>query len=246
MTNSQGPIVWMNVTTSINWHRPPVGIVRVERALSQQLEELLGPERFKLCVWQDQQFLEWVESPPTPNSAHIERAVDMMLPRSASFDLARPYVLRALRQYAASPTGASLQDELNLAIPTREHVRMQPGPGDFVISVGLDWDNQYTERFHSLSKQQGLRIITCCYDLIPVLFPQYCVGEVAKRFTEYFLQLSWGSEAVLCISEQTRRDYTQLCRELGAPDRKTVVIPLGDSIPSQGGEVGEQIGRAHV
>jgi glycosyltransferase involved in cell wall biosynthesis len=91
---------------------------------------------------------------------------------------------------------------------------------------------QYTARFHGLATQQGLRIITCCYDLIPVLFPHYCVGEVAKRFTEYFLDLSWGSEAVLCISEQTRRDYTELCSALGAPRRKSIVIPMGDNIPT--------------
>ena len=59
----------------------------------------------------------------------------------------------------------------------------------------------------------------------------YCVGEVAERFTEYFLDLSWGSEAVLCISEQTRRDYMELCKTLGAPKRKSIVIPMGDNIP---------------
>ena len=241
MAYERQPLIWMNMTTSANWHRPPVGIVRVERALAQHLQAQLGDERLKLCVWKDDGFVEWV---PTQSVVppKVTNAVDAILPRTASFDLARPYLVRALMKFAKTELpGENRSAELQVSVPTRKQLPAHPAPGDFIISVGLDWDNQYTERFYALSKKQGLRIITCCYDLIPVLFPQYCVGEVAKRFTEYFLQLSWGSEAVLCISEQTRRDYAQLCDELGAPNRKTVVIPLGDNIPTGSAGIGDEV-----
>ena len=241
MASYRKPTVWINVTTSAAWTRPPVGIVRVERALAAHLQKAMGTEECRLCVWQDDRFVEWVPPSTAPSSDQLEQAVDLMLPRSASFDLARPFVMRALRRFAADSSGPKRQDQVQLAIPTRGSAGLHPQRGDFVISVGLDWDNRYTELFHDLSRREGLRFITCCYDLIPVLFPQYCVGEVAQRFTEYFAQLSWGSEAVLCISEQTRRDYVQLCSELGAPARKTVVIPLGDNIPAQGDNIGMQV-----
>lgn len=240
-TPRRTPQVWMNVTTSVNWRRPPVGIVRVEQALAHQLREQLGPERFRLCVWQDDRFVEWV-APPVDISPQIEQAADSILPRSASFDLARPFVMRALRKFSKpSVVAQSGPAELHLAVPTSMQAGLHPRRGDILISVGLDWDNEYTERFYDLATRDGLRIVTCCYDLIPVLFPHYCVGEVAQKFTEYFLQLTWGSEAVLCISKQTQADYTQLCRELGAPQRQTVVIPLGDSVPSETGSIGAQV-----
>ena len=235
------PRIWVNVSTSVGWNRPAVGIVRVERSLAEHLQRQLGEERCKLCVWRDDQFVEWVPS-ATDIPHDVAKAVDVILPMSRSFDLARPFLARALRRFSRTGQASAGQAKgLHVVLPTSEATALHPAPGDFIISVGLDWDMPYTRRFYEMATKGGLRIITCCYDLIPVLFPQYCVGEVAQRFTEYFLELSWGSEAVLCISEQTRRDYIQLCDELGAPNRKSVVIPLGDNIPSGITGVGEEV-----
>lgn len=235
------PTIWMNVTTSFGWKRPPVGIIRVERALAAQLRALLGPERFKYCVWRDDRFVEWIEASCEPEPTHLGQALDLILPKTSSFDLARPYLMRALRKFGGLDLGTGKSPILNLTLPTNARSSLHPIRGDFVISAGLDWDTRYPERFFAMTREQGLRIITCCYDLIPVLFPQYCVGEVAKRFTEYFLQLCWGSEAVLCISKQTETDFTRLCTDLGAPVRRTMVIPLGDSVPGTGSEIGDDV-----
>ena len=235
------PTIWMNVTTSVGWKRPPVGIIRVERALAAQLRALWGPERFKYCVWRDDRFVEWIEASSEPEPTHFAQAMDLILPKTSSFDLARPYLLRALRRFSGSDLGTAKSPLLNLTLQTNAHSSLHPIRGDFVISAGLDWDTSYPERFFAMTRAQGLRIITCCYDLIPVLFPQYCVGEVAKRFTEYFLQLCWGSEAVLCISKQTETDFIRLCTDLGAPIRRTMVIPLGDSVPGTGGQISDEV-----
>jgi glycosyltransferase involved in cell wall biosynthesis len=116
-----------------------------------------------------------------------------------------------------------------------------PGYGDFLVTMGLDWDYPYSRQLHALSRQQGLRIIGCCYDLIPVLFPHFCVGDVARRFTEYFSELSWGAEAVLCISRRTESDFLRLGESLGAPRPITEVIPLGDNLVQDAGTVGEAV-----
>jgi glycosyltransferase involved in cell wall biosynthesis len=244
MPQGSGMRVWMNVTTSAGWNRPAVGIVRVERALAEHLQDQFGPERCKLCVWSDGRFVEWAPmAGDVPG--RVARAVDTLVPRGPSFDLVRTFVTRALaRFYQDDRNDGGATDELRVALPLSGAAPLHPAPGDFLISAGLDWEHPYTRQFHELTKKQGLRIITCCYDLIPVLFPQYCVGDVAQRFTEYFLELSWGSEAVLCISEQTRRDYVRLCDELGAPVRRTLVIPLGDNLPSGNSAISEQVRSA--
>lgn len=229
--------VWMNVSSSAAWKRPPVGIVRVERALARELAALFEPGRFRLCVWQDDGFAEHLAGDGSDEAA-AGPAVDLTLARPPSFDLVRPFVLRAL-QRVHPDTGEDAPSSSAAAVVTEPVHR--PRRGDFLISAGLDWEQRYTERLHDLARSRGLRIITCCYDLIPVLFPQYCVGEVARRFTEYFAWLCWGSEAVLCISRQSERDFLALCRRLGAPERPTQVIPLGDNVPVGHGEVGDEV-----
>ncbi|SDH63576.1 Glycosyltransferase involved in cell wall bisynthesis [Paraburkholderia phenazinium] len=236
------PIVWMNVTTSANWTRPPVGIVRVEQALCEELLKALGPNRFKACVWLDGEFVEWVPSQPDEDVA-TEKVVDMLLPRTPSFTMARNFIARAIRKFEVDrdKSDEKINGSLDIRIPLSTKNRLKPKAGDVLISVGLDWDQPYTAEFHNLTSQRGIKVITCCYDLIPVLFPQYCVGDVASRFKEYFNSLTWGSSGVLCISEQTKRDYLNLCEQLGAPQRPTCVIPLGDNVPKNIGDVSSQL-----
>jgi glycosyltransferase involved in cell wall biosynthesis len=109
--------------------------------------------------------------------------------------------------------------------------------------MGLDWDQTYKNIFFDLKKKKSVTIITCCYDLIPILFPQYCVGNVAHYFKEYFAALTWGSSGVLCISNNSQKDYLELCRSSGWPTPPTCVIPLGDSLPQETGEVSKDIQR---
>lgn len=228
--------VWINVTTSANWNRPPVGIVRVEQVLAQELELILGKKIFHRCIWLDGQFVEWNQSAHNLMVSKNEEIVDDIFPQTSSFDLARKFLRAKL-------SNAKIKEKNKKKVIAFKHSTgaHHPQSGDILISVGLDWDQPYTQAFYDLQKKRGIHVITCCYDLIPVLFPQYCVGEVAKWFKEYFIQLSWGSTAVLCISKQTQNDYLNLCSELGVPERKTQIIPLGDNVPENIGEISEDV-----
>ncbi len=236
------PTVWMNVTTSVNWNRPPVGIVRVEQALRDELAKLLGSNMLKQCVWSDGEFLEWL-----PLNSHLderhEKAINIIFPRSKSFDTSRKFLSNALKIFERKPANRNSpnSESIELSIPLHFQRNLKPTFGDIIISVGLDWDQPYTSEFYTISKKNGIKIITCCYDLIPVLFPQYCVGDVASRFKEYFNMLTWGSAAVLCISKQTQNDYLALCSQLGAPERPTCILPLGDNVPSGNGDISPAI-----
>ncbi len=234
-------IVWMNVTTSAEWSRPAVGIVRVEQSLAQALQDLLGPSRFRRCVWQDGRFVECLEQKSA--SPAIKAVMDGIFPATAAFESSRRFLQRALEQYSS---GAPLPDldeseAIEVSIPVVSEYPLEPRPGDVLISVGLDWDKPYSSEFFNIKKKRGVHVITCCYDLIPVLFPQYCVGDVAPRFREYFSTLTWGSAGVLCISEQTRSDYLSLCRSSGSPAVATCVMPLGDTLQSSEVDVSKEI-----
>lgn len=269
------PTIWMNVTTSANWRRPPVGIVRVERSLCAELGSLYG-ERFKQCVWQDGKFVEWrpqAKQQDNSSSTRLEQHTQKqqiapilapifpILPkRQALIALAQGllslmpgkvqpsfnrllYVLRPLavrmiasnklRRIVASIRGKAAKDGRVVQGGTSEKYEIGSvfAAGDVLISVGLDWDHPYYKQFYSLRKQAGVKVVTCCYDLIPVLYPQYCVNDVAGLFTSYFLDVADGSDLVLCISRQSEKDFNEMLYRTGGAMPSTHVFPLGDNVP---------------
>ena len=272
------PTIWMNVTTSAKWQRPPVGIVRVERSLCEELAKLYG-SRFKQCVWQGERFVEWVprllgpDSVDTnlqedePSQSSIKPALPPIfpiLPRKQALlavgqgllslmpGRLRPYFNRLLHQIRPY-VGRILASERTRRLLARvrgrtsAHAGMAPvlmpkvsglpapselfSSGDVFISVGLDWDYPYYKQFYALRKRTGVKVVTCCYDLIPVLYPQYCVNDVAGLFTSYFLEVADGSDLILCISKQSEKDLNEMLHRTGGARPPTHVFPLGDNVP---------------
>lgn len=218
------PRIWMNVTTSANWTRPPVGIVRVEQEVCRELAALYG-DRFETCVFKDGKF----ESTKAKPAAVV---VDMVWP-DPSFDF---------------PALTSLE----VAPPPHRPVIVAPEPvepdgpifayGDVLISIGLDWDQGgLAQAFYELKSKLGVHVVCCCYDLIPILFPQYCVGDVSAHFKQYFTNISWAASLMLCISKQTERDYLQLAHDIALPKVPTTVIPLGNNMPEEGDLVADAV-----
>jgi glycosyltransferase involved in cell wall biosynthesis len=118
------------------------------------------------------------------------------------------------------------------------------GFGDVVISVGLDWDWEslgLDKLLYRLKTDKDVKVVTCCYDLIPVLFPQYCVGDVAAKFREYFANLTWSSSGMLCISRRSESDYLALAKELGSPRIPTKVMLLGNKLPEAGDDISDEV-----
>lgn len=273
------PTIWMNVTTSANWQRPPVGIVRVERSLCDELAKLYG-FRFKQCVWQGERFVEWVprfeaanndkpaRQDAEPTQSTTQPALPMIFPilskrqalhavgqgvLSLSPAWLRPYFNRFLHSIRPR-LGRVLASKRTKRIVARlrgrvqRHVGTAPtmapnqsalsaqgmlfAPGDVLISVGLDWDYSYYKQFYTLRKRAGVKVVTCCYDLIPVLYPQYCVNDVAGLFTSYFLEVADGSDLILCISKQSEKDLNDMLHRTGGATPRTLVFPLGDNVPS--------------
>jgi glycosyltransferase involved in cell wall biosynthesis len=180
----QSPQIWFNLSCSHAWKRAPVGVIRVEQSIYNELHRLYGCERIKPCIWKDGAF----------------RSID-------------------------------------------NKTNDTPPPGSILITMGLDWDQPYKNLLFELRKKHSLTVIVCCYDLIPVLFPQYCVGDVAAYFKEYFAEVTWGASGVLCISSNSEKDYLELCSASGWPIPQTRVMPLGDNLPTDSGEISKDVER---
>lgn len=265
-------IIWMNVTTSARWQRPPVGIVRVERELCSELAKIFGAD-FKQCIWQDGRFIEWL--PTSEDNSLQENKImqvtqmgkqelpsifPILAKRQALISLAqsllslmpnklrpyfnrvlyalRPFVLRILssdrfRRVLSKVSRKDILGGKGTTSPLGKRVGFCElfSPGDVLISIGLDWDYPYYKEFYRLRKNNGVKIVTCCYDLIPVYYPQYCVSNVANIFTSYFLEIADGSDLVLCISKRSEQDFKVLMDRTGGAQPVTQVIPMGDNVP---------------
>lgn len=114
-------------------------------------------------------------------------------------------------------------------------------PGDWLVSVGLDWEHGIVDEFLRLRRECSVRIASMCHDTIPILLPQYCHRATVQSFPAYFLKLAAASEVMLCVSENTKRDAERVLREGGAPVPRMEVIRLGDNLPEATGEVRPEI-----
>lgn len=180
-------MIWINLTFSYNWDRPPVGIVRVERSIFNELKKKIPPAVLGTCIWDANKFI--------------------------SVDL-------GTHEKGTAPCICA---------------------GDTLISISLDWNQEYTTTFYDLKHKHCVNVITCCYDLIPAIYPQYCVGDLEKHFTQYFHKLAIGSSCVMCISNNSETDLINLCNRIGTPVPSTKVFLLGDNVPQNDGIISEQI-----
>jgi glycosyltransferase involved in cell wall biosynthesis len=225
----------MNMTTSVNWTRPAVGIVRVEQELFKALHAVLG-DCLTPCVLSDGKLVAYSGSIGTiERFSHAEADAFVWpdpsyeFPQTTSLDPVKISPI-SMRKPVRTIRSASRQQEIEF--------------DDVLISVGLDWDWERAGLdtiLYKLKTEKGVKVITCCYDLIPVLFPQYCVGDVAAKFREYFTNLTWASSGMLCISRRSEADYRLLAEELGMPRIPTKVMLLGNKLPEAGDDVSDQV-----
>jgi len=186
-------MIWINVTTSIGWARPPVGVVRVEVETCIHFLERQS-ETSRLCRWLDGVFY------------HV-KSEDYL------------FHINNLNQgfYDNSVT-------LNADTP------VEFGFGDVFLSLGLDWDHGFLSYIRQLKRVCFLKVIGCCYDIIPILFPHYCVGDVASFFASYFIELAATADHILCISENSKNDLTNFLLSAGSFVPPLSVFRLGDAV----------------
>jgi len=187
---------YINVTTSSNWARPPVGIVRVEVEIAKHLIAFYPAEQFIPCVWD--------------GNAKKFRIID---------------TARYLVNLKSLELGLPKKD------PRISKDFIEFWPSDTLLSIGLDWDLGFVDDISLIKKTRGINLVGCCYDIIPVLYPQYCVGDVASYFAQYFIGIAAIADHILCISHSSMRDLYEFLEEAGLPNIPPMsVFRLGDTV----------------
>ena len=102
---------------------------------------------------------------------------------------------------------------------------------DVYLSMGLDWDHKDLPYLFAQKRHIGFKAVLFCYDIIPILLPHLCVGNVAAAFGKYFSDVAWCADEVFCISEQSKKDLAQFLTSIDAPVPPMQVVRLGANLP---------------
>lgn len=182
---------------------------------------------------------------PAVGIVRVEQSLREALTKHYGADRLQPVVAVEGRFRRASRPTAS-------GAPTADAPASGSGPGamragDVLLDVGLDWVRwgaDSTRHYERLRKAHGMRVVTFCHDLIPILYPQYIHRQTSREFAEYLIAMTQGSDAVLCNSKQTRRDYLAFCarHRLRAP--RAEIVELGDQVPDAAGTVSDAVREA--
>ncbi len=102
-------------------------------------------------------------------------------------------------------------------------------PGDVLLSLGGTFATPGHPAAVEAARGQGATIVRMVYDMVPATKPQW----LAPRSVEvaWLRHVAARSDVVLAISECTRREFADYCREAGLALPRTEVVRLGDVIP---------------
>lgn len=247
--------IWVNVSTSATWGQTPFGIVRVEQRVALALQEWLGLDRVRFCIWDRRRgdFVEFCDPGPVgwtrPGAASIGPASLDARPadrtRSPSPPLwQRPLDLASTGLRSVADRGARLAEWARRAAWQRGGSASGClRPGDVLITLGLEWETGFMPMLGVLKERLGIRIIGCCHDLIPIKYPQYCIPYVVKRFPDYLEQLARYCDAIACVSERTLSDLRHWISEAGLPLPRLFKIRLGSDLPAVAGATSDAVSR---
>lgn len=110
--------------------------------------------------------------------------------------------------------------------------------GQSFIDMDSVWNN-YVLRRQNLYKQlheQGVKIASMVYDIIPVTYPQYCHQETTFHFLLWLSAVLEYSDFVFVNTEATRQKLLGLCDKLNLQPKKVYIAPLGANF-KQGKEI---------
>jgi len=98
--------------------------------------------------------------------------------------------------------------------------------GDMLMILA-DWHSSDTMFVDYLAKLRGVRLLLICYDLLPIVAPQYS-GHATEYLSHYVSQIYPKADLVLAISRNTKKDVKSYLKQQKLRLPPIAVIRLGD------------------
>lgn len=226
--------IFFDITSLMEWTRPPVGIIRtLYEIVNESLHQKIFRARFfafnnskDFIINLDNDFVKSLAYALTNIGTEISNKIFEMSKEilSAKHDvtISRTDALA----FSSGPFGA-LFDPARLIskdfqCPFRKN--------DTVVSVGLDWDKSNYELMLELKKKHSFKFVGAFYDGIPIQHPHYLPTlGFCQMFFRYFYNLSMLSDVIFTISEKSKSEYGSIINQYNINGCQTInFIRLGD------------------
>ena len=277
MQAGSGPRILFDISTSMRWVGPPVGIVRVERQLALWARANLGQVLF---VFFDPNLLAYREA-----SAYVdeflcgEAALDTFGLTSAATPGKRrtdriPKGLRSaflwvgqtrrvalnrlerLRLATAHRSIAHMADRLQRRFMSRKYREIMVRPdgtrrpfvpydmavgapiafdkSDTLVCAGSGWGLTNIDAVASAKAATGFRLVLLCFDLIPLLFPQFYRDRDVALFERYMKKALSLADPIVVTSDAVAGDVRAYCKQQGITPGRIVRTALGFDVDKTG------------
>ena len=267
--------IWFDVTSMRTWNRPAVGIIRVETKCAAYFKKADLPN-LRFCrfdkykniysevpdeevasilkrIEENDDFPPCMINPTLGKEKNFPRITKKFLRKilriikhSFGITIPRKYIekfwatVRAFRRFQKKLSSFSNKPS-SLANQSEEIITFKKG--DIYISVGIDWEDKDLEFLYALKQNIDLKILLFCYDIIPFIFPHIYPSNL---YMHHFVNLAWCADEVICISECSKKDYTELLNKIGAPIPSIKVVRLGCELPKNTGqELSPEVVKLH-
>jgi glycosyltransferase involved in cell wall biosynthesis len=86
---------------------------------------------------------------------------------------------------------------------------------DTLLLAGLDWNTKDAAVLTAMKARSRFRLVMMCYDLIPVVFPQFYAARDVDVFTRFFRTAIESADRFIAISKRTAADLAEFARAHG-------------------------------
>jgi len=202
---------------------------------------------------------------PDPTGARVRRSRMVPAPIYAALQTRRTSLrlLERVRLAPGRPRAARLADRAQRALITRRYAQamLNPdgsrrafltpdmafaepidfGPNDLVVSAGFGWSHTNIAAIAEAKAAAGFRLAVMCYDLIPLMFPEFFKARDVADMRRYWDTALGLADVIVANAEVVAEDARRYARSRGVEPARIVVRPLGATPAAMRADMGRPL-----
>jgi glycosyltransferase involved in cell wall biosynthesis len=103
---------------------------------------------------------------------------------------------------------------------------------DIVVCAGSSWTHNDISVMAELKRSRGFRFVVFCYDIIPLMFPQFYKAADVMAHRAYWERAFALADLIVFSSQAVKADVAEFCAARSIALGKTAVCRLGSQIPT--------------
>ncbi|MGO8865031.1 MAG: glycosyltransferase family 4 protein [Alphaproteobacteria bacterium] len=141
--------------------------------------------------------------------------------------LANRYLKRYLHLFADPHGGPHAVIPFDVAVDGA----LSLGPGDTMVSGGMDWYHKDIDMVGELKRRYGFRYVVLCYDILPMTSPEFFQPFAVEMVGKYWDKMFQLADGVIVNSRCIESDVRRYCEERGIRPGRIEVLRLGYDPP---------------